>query len=294
MTDRAFKTFIEKDDKYRYIDYIPKHIIAGDTDSGYFDLSCKFDRESDINEVIKFADEIGDITNKAFPKFMEEVFNVEGDRAKVIETEREVVADKSYFLGKKMYVMHLVNSEGIEVDKLKMMGVAIKRSDTPKIVQDFLKKIVNMIMEQNDFETVNNYINEFKDNYKSIDLVEIGRPITLKSLAKYEHIYNKSKLMKNFPYHVRAALYYNSMCSDKDIKIQSGDKARIIYINHPTFNYIAIPVDVEEYPEFVDNFVIDWQTQWETVQKKVNIFLKPIGYDLESRQESLSRSLVEF
>lgn len=288
----SFKTFTFNGLINTYGKYQPKHIIAGDTDSAYIDLSSKFDRDADKDEVIAFADEIGQVTNAAFPRFMKEIFNVDEDRSAVIQTDREAVADKAYFLGKKMYVMHLVDMEGIPVDKLKIMGVAIKKSDTPKVIQGMLTELVNLLMDQKSYDEVKKFIDTFNKAYHNMTFLEIGNPKSVKSLKKYEIKYEETGSTKGFPQHVRASMYYNSMCGSSDTKIMSGDKIRVVYLNHPKFPYIAVPVDAEVLPSFIDDLYVDWDKQWATVQKKIDIFLTPIGYDRKSRQNSLTKSLL--
>lgn len=289
-----FKTFIFNGLINVYKDYHPNHIIAGDTDSVYVNLGHKFNKDADIKDVVAFADMIGTETNHAFPQFMKDVFNVDHERASVIQTDREVVADKAYFLGKKMYVMHVCDMEGLPVDKLKIMGVAIKKSDTPKIIQSMLTELVNMLMDQKSYKHIKIFIDTFVKTYHNKSLLEIGKPMSVKSLKKYEVKYDKNKSMKGFPYHVRASMFYNSLCGVSDTKIVSGDKIKIIYLNHKKFKYIAVPVDAEILPSFVYEFDIDWVTQWGTVQKKIDIFLKPIGYDKTSRQNAHTKSLIKY
>ena len=292
--NNTFKTFKFTGVINEYVEYQPKHIIAGDTDSAYIDLSCKFGKDADKDEVIKFADMIGKNANSAFPQFMKDIFNVDSDRSDVIQTDREAVADKAYFLGKKMYVMHLVDMEGISVDKLKIMGVAIKKSDTPKVIQKMLTDLVELLMDKKSYEDIKKFIDIFEKEYHNMSFSDIGKPMSVKSLKKYEIKHQETGSMKAFPYHVRASMYYNSLCGSSDTKIVSGDKIRIVYLNHPTFKYIAVPVDAAVLPSFIDNFDVNWKQQWETVMKKINIFLTPIGYDRRSRQNSLTKSLLKY
>jgi DNA polymerase elongation subunit (family B) len=281
-----FDTFIHNGLIPVYQEYQSKYLIAGDTDSAYIDLSDVFDKDADKKDVIEFADYIGQTTNDSFKHFMKDVFNVPDERTDIIQTDREVVSDKSYFLAKKMYVMHVIDQEGVEVDKLKMMGVSIKKTDTPVVVQDMLRELVDLLMDQTPYQEVKKFLDNFKEKYMKLPLIDIGKPIGVKSFAKYHNIFQNTGTMKNFPYHVRAALYYNSLCGNKDKTIVSNDKIRIIYIKHPKFKYIGLPVDVEEYPSFVDGLHVDWKAQWETVQKKIDIFLTPIGYDQKGRQSA--------
>lgn len=292
--NRSFKMFVKGDDgEIGYKDYHPEYVVAGDTDSCYIDLSPVADGKSE-EEITKFADQIGEITNDAFTEYMKDVFNVSSERAQVIETDREVVSDKSIFLAKKMYVMHVVNNEGLAVDKMKMMGVAIKKTDTPKVVQDLLTDLVGMLMDKVSYEEVRDFIRDFESRYKRMSFQEIGRPMNIKNLNKYVESFMETGSIKGFPYHVRASMYYNSMRSNSDVEIRSGDKIKIVYINHPEMNYIAVPADAEVLPDFIDELDVDWDKQLEKVWKKIDTFLTPIGYDVKSRQIDLVNSLVTF
>lgn len=293
--DQSFETFVKDDNgNYSYEIYRPTNLIAGDTDSVYIDLSGVFERGHDIEEVVKAADYIGEYVNDMFPEFMSRVFNVDEDRATVIETERETVSDKSLYIKKKHYSMHIVDDEGQRVDKQKAMGLAIKRTDTQKVVRDFLTELVDMVTDLKSFDEVSKRIDEFQDEFCAMSFQDVGRPMGVKDLVSYEKKYKETGAMHGFPYHIRASIYYNEMCKANDIKIRSGNKIRIVYIKHPEMPYIAVPADAEVLPEFTKDIQVDWRRQWEKVEKKIKAFLEPIGYDRDSRQKALVGDLVEF
>lgn len=260
----------------------PKFVISGDTDSSYVDLSSKFQPSADRNEVIAFADNLAKQVNESFSPWLMSVFNTTPEQAHAIQTEREMVSDKSYFIVKKNYIMHYINKEGVDKDDYKIMGLAIKRTDTPKVVKDFLTKMLNMIMDHKTYHEINAAILEFKEQYKKCSFLDVGRPMTIKELTKFEKKYNEavaagaSDPMKGFAYHARASLYYNFMCGPSDIKIYSGNKIKVVYIDHPEIKYIAVPADADVLPKFLDDIKIDWDAQWEKVVKKINLYLVPI------------------
>ena len=193
-----------------------------------------------------------------------------------------------------MYVMHIINLEGRPVDKFKIMGVAIKKTDTPKIVQDFLRVLVEMLMDKKSYEDVQSFVDSYEKIYYTKSFVEIGKPMNIKGLKKYETKFEKTGSKKGFPYHVKASMNYNSLCGPNDKRIMSGDKIRVVYLKHPKFKNIAVPVDVDVLPDFIDNLIIDWETQWQTVVKKIDIFLKPIGYDRSGRQKKKLSGLLVY
>lgn len=277
MSTQTFKTFVDN----KYVDYEPKHVIMGDTDSVVMDLSCIYDRSAAIADVTKTGDDIGVIVNDAFSDFLIDTFNIPKKRTSIIETEREIISDKSYFLGKKTYVMHVIDSEGVICDKMKMMGVAMKRSDTPVIIQDLLSELVDMIMDGASFETVETYILDFKEEYESKSIFEIGRPTSVKHMNPHATAG-----------HITAARYYNSLCTPNDIKIRAGDKVKVVYLDDKEHKSIAFPTDLTHLPNFFNDLEINWSRQWETVYNKIEVYLKPIGYDFESRQQAIIDDFV--
>lgn len=282
--DRIFKTFIKTENGYRYKNFEPTHAIAGDTDSAYVDLSTVFPEDVDLQDVIEFGDFIGEETNKSFDDFLINVFNVPKERADVIETEREVISDKSYFVAKKMYAMHIVDKEGKSVDEMKIMGLSIIKSDTPKLIQDFLKHVVTMLMDRNSWVNVHDEILKFKEIYMGSSIFDIATPKNMKNLTKYQDILAETNSMKGFPYHAKACLNYNELCGVSGRNIYSGDKIKVLYIKHPKYDCMAFPVDMEVIPDFLEDIVIDWDKNWSKVEHKITDFLKPIGYDPVARQ----------
>jgi len=282
----------------RLLQYDATHVIAGDTDSSYVSLDSIFKPDASVDDVVSYANNLGIKVNQSFPRFMQRVFNVGENRMsfngeQVIVTDREVVADKALFKAKKNYMMHLVDKDGKRIDKNKITGLEIIKADTPGCVQDFLLKAVLSIVDGADYETIRDMIAEFKSEYHEKTFQEIGRPMSVKVLKKCEDEYKTSGTMKGFSYHVRAAMFYNSLCGPNDIRIRSGDKIAICYIDHPDSKYIAVPIDADVLPDFVADMSVDWKTQWKTVEKKIGNYLKSLGWDIQSRQEDVLNQFIE-
>jgi len=296
MVDQTFKTFLDIDGKLTYADYTPECVIAGDTDSVYIDISKIFGVNEDPELVIKYGDTIGELVNDSFDEYVGELFNVPKDKRAIVETEREAISDKSVFFGKKKYVMHVINMEGKTVDKQKKMGVEIIKSDTPKVIQEFLQDIVDMLLEHRSYEDVKNYVDNFEIEYKQLPMIDIGRPTNIKTLNKYVDRYIQEESFKGFPYHAKASIIYNSLCSTNDVMIRAGDKIKITYVKDEAFGAIAVPADMEEHelPDFITSMEIDYKVMWSKVLKKLELYLAPIGYDKKSRQETLTNSLFIF
>lgn len=270
-----------------------QNVIYGDTDSSILDLSF-IDKETSVDDIVEFADEVGKAIDNSFPDFMQSVFNCTQDRAKVVKTDREIVSDRSFFQAKKMYAMHLVDKEGQRVDTMKIMGLAIKKTDTPAIVKTILNDIVEMMLNRESYDSIRNLVYQWKKVYSRYSLAEIGRPVSAKKLKPYIDKYKQTGSLNGFPGHIRAAIIYNSMCGESDRKIRPGDKIVVLYLKNSEHSAIAIPKDAEKLPDFIDKIEIDWEKQWQKVDHKIELFLKPVGFDRESRQQNLNNTLITF
>lgn len=280
-------TVIKKDSDgiYRSSSYDPKNAIAGDTDSVYLSLDSLFSREVNRSEVVETADKIGETVNQSFPQFLMDMFNVKGENASIVLTDRETVAKGTIALAPKMYIMRVVNNEGIDYDppKSKIMGVAIKKSDTPKVIQSALTDIVNLILDGKDPKEIDSYIVEFKKRYDELSIEDVGIPKSVKSLKKYLEIDDPT--MKGFPGHVKASIVYNSLCGPNDVKIRPGDKVKVAYLDGYDVEAIAIPSDADVLPDFAYELDINRKRHWKYAEGKIDTIIKPIRYDKKSRQE---------
>ena len=292
----TIKLLVPKDDFWINEDYDSLTTAYSDTDSCYIDFSLFSDKidERGIDWFTELADGIASEVNDSFPEFMQSVFLCPEDLSKRIESDREVISDGAVFFNKKRYAMKVKNLEGVACDKIKVMGLEIKKSDTPKVVQDFLKTIIKMLLDNTKYQEVNNYVESFKKSYYEMSVTEIGIPMNLKNLVKYENIYNQTGSTKRFPRHATGAIAYNRMCGVDDAKIRSGDKVKVIYTKMFDYKTLSIPADQSNLPTFVKDTIIDYDLMWSKIYDKVQMYLKPIGYDKESRQTNFVKSFLEF
>lgn len=270
------------------------HAVAGDTDSIMMSLEGVIPADTPIDDVVEVADGIAQLTNDTFPDWVQFAFNAPEERKDAVQTDREIVSDKSLFLSKKRYILHVVNDEGKPVDKLKIMGVELKKSDTPAYVKTMLSSLVDLILDGKTIEDAHEEIHKLKRDYQDQPLRDIARPMSVKKMKEYVDRYKETGSDKGFPYNVRAAMFYNSLCSRSDKKIVPGDKIGILYIKHPKSKYIAFPIDINQFPSFMDDIIVDYDTQWEKAYKKIVSYMKSMEWDLESRKKEVRKGLFGF
>ena len=282
-------------------DHVGETIIYGDTDSCYFSAWPVLKKEVKEGRMtwskdmaIQLYDSIADQVNLSFPGFMETAFHVPREMGEVIKGGREVVASKGLFITKKRYAVMIIDKEGKRLDvagqpgKVKAMGLDLKRSDTPKVIQDFLSEILNDVLTGATRDEIIAKIREFKYIFKERPGWEKGSPKRVNNLTKYGK--EEERLGKaNMPGHVRAALNWNNlrrMNGDKySLQIVDGMKTIVCKLKANPLGWTSIgyPTDEQQLPSWFKELPFDDSEMEATVvDQKIDNLLSVLEWDLAS------------
>jgi len=296
-------------------DHVGEAIIYGDTDSCYFTAYPVLKPEIEAGNMtwsreiaVQLYNSIADQVNDSFPGFMEQAFHVPREMGSVIKGGREIVASKGLFITKKRYAVMYYDKENKRVDthgepgKVKAMGLDLKRSDTPKVIQDFLSEILNDVLTGKTREQVIEKIREFKYTFKERPGWEKGSPKRVNNLTKYAK--EEERLGKaNMPGHVRAAINWNNlrkMNSDKySMQIVDGMKTIVCKLKSNPLGWTSIgyPTDETNLPVWFRELPFD-DTEMEAtvVDQKIDNLLGVLGWDLASatNTENTFQTLFEW
>jgi len=261
---------ILKTDNESYVVYI-------DTDSNYICLEKLIDKmfpgdQSDINKIVNFIDKF--VTEK-LEKEIEKTFEAFKDklnhRQNKISFKRESIADKAIFKAKKKYFLNVWDNEGVRYSEpdLKVAGIEVVRSSTPKFCKNRLKEALNIIIN-GDNKQLKEYIKKCRKEFKAAPLSDISYPRGINDINKYNLESN------HLPIHIRASLHYNKMIRENDSMkhlsgVKNGQKIKYIYIrepNHIRSNVIGFIDDLSI--EFDLHRYIDYKTQFD------KSFLEPL------------------
>lgn len=156
-----------------------------------------------------------------------------------ISFKREAIAARAIFLGRKKYVYWVLNSEGVEMNKLKSTGVEMVRSSTPLLVQKYLKNIVFDIIKKLDQNATEKQIREFRNIFMKSEPEKVAFPKTVNNLDQYTKKMEAGNV-KSMPIHVRASMVYNDVISSNpklktiyDL-IYESDKMKFVYMKTNT------------------------------------------------------------
>ena len=291
-----------------------KAIIYGDTDSCYFSAYTTLRKEIDQGvlpwtreSVIELYDTIGETVNDTFPKFMQDAFHCPKSRGEVIKAGREIVASKGLFITKKRYAVLYYDKEGKRADKdghggkIKAMGLDLKRSDTPVVIQDFLSEVLTRVLNGETKESVLEYITTFRTEFKVRPGWEKGSPKRANKISEYRDKEKKAG-KTNMPGHVRASLNWNTlkrMMDDKySVAITDGAKVIVCKVKDNPMGYtsVAYPVDELRLPQwFKDLPFNDAEMENAVIDEKLENLIGVLEWDISStRSDNTFAKLFDF
>jgi DNA polymerase elongation subunit (family B) len=285
-------------------DHTGKSIIYGDTDSCYFTawpavqddvVAGRMDWNKDI--CAQLYDSIADQVNDSFPGFMERACHVPRANGELIKGGRELVASKGLFIKKKRYAVLIYDLEGNRLDthgkpgKVKAMGLDLKRSDTPKVVQDFLSELLTAVLTGAAREEVYDRVREFKLAFQDRPAWEKGTPKRVNNLTKYTK--EEERLGRaNMPGHVRAAMNWNNlrrMHGDQySMAIVDGMKTIVCKLRDNPLGYTSVgyPTDESHLPAWFKELPFDdSEMEGTIVDQKVENLLGVLEWDIPSHTD---------
>jgi DNA polymerase elongation subunit (family B) len=282
-------------------DHVGETIIYGDTDSCYFSAWPVLKKEVEEGRMewsketaIALYDSIADQVNQSFPGFMEQAFHCPREMGSVIKGGREVVASKGLFITKKRYAVMIIDKEGKRVDtdgkpgKVKAMGLDLKRSDTPVVIQNFLSDVLHDVLTGAGKEQVVEKIREFKYAFKERPGWEKGSPKRVNNLTMYGKKEEREG-KANMPGHVRAALNWNNLRKmngdNYSLQIVDGMKTIVCKLKSNALGWTSIgyPTDELQLPAWFKELPFDDAEMEATViDGKVDNLLGVLDWDLAS------------
>lgn len=315
VDDYVYDISVKNQDPY----FFGNDILLHNTDSAYFSaypVMSQLDEFQDFDwskeAVVQLYDQIADITNASFPDFMKTAFNVPENKC-VIKAGRELVATKGLFITKKRYAVLIYDKEGKRKDvndkpgEIKAMGLDLKRSDTPKPVQEFLGHVLENVLTDATQEQVFEQIKLFREEFASWPSWAKGTPKRVNNLTMYGDIKRKQEGLKDvfsargdakkktIPGHVLASLNYNNLREiyndSTSMPIQDGFKVIVCKLkpNPLGLTSVAYPVDQLILPQWFKDLPFDDELMSETlITKKVENLLGVLGWDLNQARNNES------
>jgi DNA polymerase elongation subunit (family B) len=290
-------------------------ILYNDTDSVYFTAVDMLEADPELapmledrNRMVELYDGIGEAVNESFPPFMDMAFNTGLERGAIIKAGRELIASRGLFITKKRYALLMYDKDNVRLDvngkpgKIKAVGLDLKRADTPKMMQEFLEKIITTLLDGGTKETIIQMIKDFRVEFRALDGWLKGTPKKVNGITGYMSRLQEGDgkdIMKSgtkekvmVPGHVRAAMNWNTlreMYGDRfSMEITDGQKVIVCKLkpNPLKMDSVAYPFDEPHLPQWYKELPFDNETMEETIiDKKVSNLIGVLKWDLSATRE---------
>jgi len=271
------------------------YIVAIDTDSVYVNMEGivakvfpnpdKGTTEDRVNFLDKF---FADIIQKKLNIWYQELADIMNAREQKMNMSRENITSKSFWTAKKRYAMLVHDSEGVRYTepKLKIMGLEIVKSSTPKKCREVLKEAVRLMLTT-DEQTVIDYIALFKKEFKTLPVESIAYPRGVNNIQKYKG--SSTIHAKGAPKQVKAALMYNHLIEEYGLSdskpIVDADKIKFVDLrlpNHIKYEVVGFPSHLDLPKVFDLDSCIDYPTMYQkTFLDPMEAMLSAVGWKSE-------------
>ncbi len=269
------------------------YVIASDTDSIYLRLGDLVDKvygtgqknsvspNIDKQQVISFMDRVcEDKIQPYIDASYQELATYVHAYSQKMQMKREALADKGIWTAKKRYILNVYNNEGVAYEEpdLKVMGLEMVKSSTPSAVRVKMKQAIQLMVRGTE-DDIHTFIEEFKQEFKSLPPEDISFPRGLNGLKEYSD--SATLYKKGTPIHVKGAILYNYNLKlmgleKKYPRIQEGEKVKFSYLKQPNpFKDSVISYPTRLPAEFGLHEYIDYDLQFEKT------FLEPIKVVLD-------------
>jgi hypothetical protein len=176
--------------------------------------------------------------------------------------------------------------QGGKPGKVKAMGLDLKRSDTPPVVQNFLSEILLATLTGAEKEEIYDRVREFKLAFRERPAWEKGTPKRVNNLTKYSAA-EKREGRANMPGHVRAAMNWNNLRrmhgDNYSTQVVDGMKTIVCKLkqNPLGFTSVGYPTDELHIPQWFKDLPFDDDLMESTiVDQKVENLLGVLGWNI--------------
>ena len=218
------------------------YVIASDTDSVYitFDklVNNVFKEGTGPSRIVDFLDKVA---KEKLEPFMAKSYTALAKTMNAYEQKmdmsREVIADKGIWTAKKRYILNAWDIEGVryKTPQLKIMGIEAVKSSTPAVCRQKIKDALNIIMTGDEKE-LNNFIQEFRDEFMELPPEDVAYPRSVNGLKKFSS--SNGMFAKGAPIHCKGAILYNYLLKKNKLShkypvILEGDKIKFLHLKQP-------------------------------------------------------------
>jgi DNA polymerase elongation subunit (family B) len=244
-------------------------------------------------QILLVAKEVQDFINNGYNYFAKKFLNVKGGHK--FDIKQECVAKSAFWVTKKRYGQWIINDGGITCDKLDVKGLDIVRSNFPPAMRDLMKVVLKDILSDVDKGIIDDKIQTFKKDMKTLPIYDIAAPTGVRGLTKYKNTKRtkfKSKTIltetkKGTPVHVKAAITHNDLLKHFKLTdsepIRNDEKIKWIYLKDNPYGLPSLALkgygDPKEIMDFAEKYIDRDKIFESQLRKKVVMFYDALKWD---------------
>ena len=264
------------------------YVIASDTDSVYitFDklvnkvLEKRTDESEDSyrSRAVDFLDRIAQEKIEPFiDKSYQALASYVNAYDQKMQMAREVIADKGIWTAKKRYILNAWDVEGVRYQEpqLKIMGIEAVKSSTPAPCREKIKQALKIIMSGTE-KDINDFIQEFRDEFMQLPPEEIAFPRGCNGIAKWSS--SSGIFKKGAPMHIKGVILYNHFLKKQKLTgkyplVQEGEKIKFLNMRTPNHMQSGVISFITKLPkEFDIHKYLDYDMQFDKA------FVEPLTF----------------
>jgi DNA polymerase elongation subunit (family B) len=283
-------------------------LIYNDTDSIYISMKLFEDAGIVLKDGEKISDDFFQLCDK-FENYLNDGMNLWSVKSLLSKDsrfvfKRESICDNVIFVSGKNYVLHILDDEGMAVNKFKYKGVSVVKTTMPKAIKPYVKAIMETMVMSQSMATTNAKFMDAYEIFKGLDIDSIYMNCSMSDYDKHKPRMNGYVLTKgkpSVPNHVGAAHFHDTLVdelgiSNKYEKFKSGDKVKRLYLKTPNKYGISVIGFKGKYPhEFSEIFEIDYEKMFgNLLYKSIEVFYKAVNWKLRKPNENVKIELEDF
>ena len=279
--------------------------IYSDTDSQYLSLfwldkiGISFRKDGQITkEFYSLCDDIENHINIEMSEWAKKALRSHDPR---FIFKRESICDAGIFIGKKYYVLHILDDEGTPTDKFKYKGVDVVKTTMPKVVKPYVKKVIEHMILTKSLQETNNLFYEAYEIFKSLPIESISKISGMNNYEKYSKKCNGLQIVSKMPSNLKSAYHHDYIIDKLGVeskydKFKSGDKVRSVYVKTPNKYNISNIGFKEHYPEeFNEIFIVDYEKMFDKMFfAAIDRFYDAVDWKLRKPNENVRIELEDF
>ena len=211
------------------------------------------------------------------------VYDIEVEKYHNFSADNILVHNCAVFAAKKSYFARVRDNEGTrypeDKPKVKVMGMDVAKSGTPKWSKKKLKEAIPTILDLDESE-LKDWLRSIREDYATAPLSDI---CNVGGVNNLEYVLGE----KSIPIGARSALVYNNFIESNGMndiyqEVTAGDKTKRLHLQVPNkFKSNIIGFMSDNFSNEIDRSEVNLDLQYEkTFLNLLNLMTKSLGYQI--------------